>query len=324
MVVAGVVALFLDLDNRSARQKSLWRGGHGANVLWIPLWCFGFAWLGLGLGRLVGMPSPTGDWVIGGVVITVILTLYIRAQRREARAEEKVADGTGRQDETGAWLAGRAEAAETSVALADGRVAWLCRRATPAMHLVVGFFAPYFAAQMAARTCYDEFWPGVPDGFRAEMALLPELAFRHNEGYFWQDAQQAAIFGFAAAAFGGPPLAGGLLGWGTGRRLGAWGLTLLSMNAALYEIWRRWDSYVHLFFPRDCGIDAAWRCGRNDAAWVVGLSLGGLLVGQGLLLLRRRPSKAVCSRCGCDVRVQRELGLARCPECGAEGTGEAR
>ncbi len=201
----------------------------------------------------------------------------------------------------------------------------LSRRWASTICVVCAFVVPWAGFHRAARYCYDEFWPGVPDEFRAETALLPGLAFHHYEWYFWHDGQQAAIFGCAAAAYAVPPLVVGLLGRGRGRRFAAWGLTLLSMGAALYEIWRRWDSYVHLFYPKNCGIGAVWRCGWEDAAWAVGLSLGGLLVGQGLLLLlRRRAGETACPKCGYDVRVQRELGIARCPECGAERVGEGR
>jgi hypothetical protein len=188
---------------------------------------------------------------------------------------------------------------------------------------IVAFAACCVGTRVASRYFYDAYWPGHPDSFRAETAMLPGLSFHHFGDFFWQDRQQALIFLSACAAYALPPFVG--LALARGRELVALVplTSILLAGAATWEVWERWDSYVRVFSTPATGsvfiIEKAWR----DVAWVVGLTIGGLLIGYAIrLVVPRHPFRVGrCRACGYDLRVQSALGIPRCPECGALAAG---
>lgn len=183
---------------------------------------------------------------------------------------------------------------------------------------LVCFAAVLLATRVAARYFYDAYWPGHPDSFRAETALLPGLSFYHSGDYFWQNRQQALIFLSACCVFVIPPIVG--LALARGRVVAALIVvaSLSVLASAIYDVWQRWDSWVWLIYGplsrRPALLDAAWR----DVAWVAGLSMGGLLIACAIyrIMARRQTPPGRCPACGYDLRVQAALQIPRCPECG--------
>ncbi len=188
--------------------------------------------------------------------------------------------------------------------------------------LTAFFVCSLWASRAAARHFYDEFWPGHPDSFRFDTALLPRASFTHWGDPFWTDSEQALIFICSCGVFALPPLLAACASRSRVQLGLALCLTGLNLIVATWTIWNRYDSYYAVFLPRDHTfvnvIAHAWK----DFAWVAGLSAAGLLLG-GAVAWRYLPRIRThcCTSCGYDVRVQLKLGLPRCPECGASLSG---
>jgi hypothetical protein len=103
------------------------------------------------------------------------------------------------------------------------------------------FSACAISAHALTRHFYDSVWPGHPDSFRAETALLPRLSFEHFGEHFWEDHQQALIFLSACCAFALPQLA--VLSLIRGRLIVPWVVAAVMVVAAmaLRDIWQRYD-----------------------------------------------------------------------------------
>lgn len=175
---------------------------------------------------------------------------------------------------------------------------------------IVAFAACCVGTRVASRYFYDTYWPGHPDSFRAETALLPRLSFYHSGDYFWQDREQALIFLSACSVYALPPIIA--LGISRRRSIGVLiTLACLALAAsAARDIWKRWDSYTKTFLTTFTdSVFVIERC-LPHVAWVVGLTVGGLIVGWSIywVLEWRRILPGRCRACGYDLRVQSALG----------------
>ncbi len=182
--------------------------------------------------------------------------------------------------------------------------------------LLALFLTTLLGAHAAACYFYDEYWPGHPDSFRFETALLPRASLRFYDDYFWNDTEQATIFLCSCSAFVLPPLLTAAWSRTRVRIVLVAGATAGCWVVALYTIWRRYDSYIDVFFHSNYTLGKVLVMAWRDAVWVTALTWGGFLAGAAISHRhRRRHDPHCCYACGYDVRAQLAFGPLRCPEC---------